>query len=108
MRSGKPIPFGGVIVCNPFFGEDRIHKIKEFSELPWSALDPNTVGVDWSVGRGGYGFDDWTWTLQIYHEDNSVDVWELPAAIGAAFEMVKRAESSRVRHEIRVALGIKG
>jgi hypothetical protein len=83
-----------------------IHKLHELACLPWNHLDPERIGRDWSIGRGGYGFDNQTWTLSIIHKDGSADVWELPPALGAVFGMLKDCEARKVRDEIRRALGV--
>jgi hypothetical protein len=87
------------------FEMERIYKLHQFTTLPWDSLDPDRCGRDWSIGRGGYGLGNETWTLSICQKDGSADVWELPPALGAVFEMLKESAANDALARVRAALG---
>src|SRR4051812_46921410 len=99
-----------------FDNNDTIHRANEFKDIPWDSLNPSDCFKDWSLGRGGYGFAEGTWNLQIFKSkdkkssDCSCDIWEFPAALSEAINQLrssaKTSGKSEIRHSILNALDI--
>ncbi len=87
---------------------DRIHKVDEFSNLPWGKLDPDKCTRHWGYGWGGSGFGNRVMTITIPQTEDGcdADVWELPAALIAMIEMAQKIAAENVRREIRRTLGL--
>lgn len=87
---------GGIVIMT------RVHKLDEFSSLPWDKLEAAQCTKSWSYGRGGHGFDDWTYTISFLNEDDEHwEIWELPAAIGAMLKISKEIGANEVRRNLQ-------
>lgn len=69
------------------------------------------MGSTWvtlTFGRGGYGLDNWTWTLSVPRDAKGDvwDVWELPAALGAMLNMNEEIGAEVVRRKLRDMIGV--
>ena len=87
---------------------DVIHKVEDFSKLPWHELTAEGWIKDWSCGRGGYGFSDGQMIINTFisKKELACDIWPVPEPLVAMIDgLVKIAEEEQLR-KIHSALGI--
>lgn len=85
----------------------EVHGLNEFLNVPWERMDPESIGKEWSYGRGGHSFSEDTYTITTYdHDTKKFHVWQVPPPIAAMMRTHGECEVRARLKQIHMALGI--